>query len=464
MSVSEDRQLALDILRALRRGRYIDEALAAAFSEKPSCAGRRSWVQELTYGTMRLRGRLDYLLNGLIRRGNDSVPPEVLDIMRLGAYQLLEMDSVPDYAAVSQAVEQARDRAGAGAGRLANGVLRSLQRQKDSLSFPSFQQDPVAHLTGWGSHPLWLVERWIARYGKDGANALVEANNTRPQLFFRPVGYAGDDVLRCLNDNGIAAEAVSMSPDVVRLLEPSSLFQAMEKVPGIVQDPAAALVSRYAAPEPGACVVDLCAAPGGKAIALAEALACGPKNGPKNGFSGRSMGTGSVASGSGCNGWVLATDISYRRLGVLLENVGRFPSLPLSVAVADGRQPPIRTADLVLLDVPCTGTGTLRRHPDGKWRLKPEDLVTLTALQRDLLDGAAGIVAPGGLLVYATCSLEPEENELQVDGFLARNPDFEREAAEVVQPELLDECGHLVLLPQRTGFDGAFAARLRRCS
>jgi 16S rRNA (cytosine967-C5)-methyltransferase len=208
-------------------------------------------------------------------------------------------------------------------------------------------------------------------------------------------------------------------------------------IPAVVQDPAAGLVTRYADVPKGALVADLCAAPGGKALELAERAR-----------------------------YVMAADVSFGRMARVRENAERIGGLPLGLVVADARWPAIGEADVVLIDVPCTGTGTLRRHPDGKWRLTPADLPALVELQREILEAAARCVRPGGLLIYSTCSLEPEENEDQVNAFLERHREFEPAPppAGTVAAELLDEVGRLVVLPQATGTDGAFAARLRRGS
>jgi 16S rRNA (cytosine967-C5)-methyltransferase len=201
-----------------------------------------------------------------------------------------------------------------------------------------------------------------------------------------------------------------------------------------VQDPAAALVVRYAAVPAEARVLDLCSAPGGKAVGVA---------------------------GSGA--FVVAADLSARRLARLRQNVARI-GLEASVApvVADARIPPFAAADFVLLDAPCTGTGTIRRHPDGRWRIGPAELADLVELQREILDAAAPLVRPGGILLYSTCSLEREENDEQVSGFLARHSDFVRAPIADMDPSVLDEQGQLLVLPQRQGVDGAFASRLRR--
>lgn len=427
------RWAALDVLRATRRGELADRALARALERVPH--RERPWIQELVYGTFRLRGRIDYLLDRLVRRGIASLDADILDVLRLGAYQLLEMDSVPVYAAVSQAVEMAKAIAGRGAGGLANGVLHSLQRQRDSLRFPDFEDDPVAHLASWGSHPEFLVARWVREFGAQGARALVEANNRRPSLYLRPIGLSPEDATRRLEEVGIASEPVPFAPDALHVPPPAGVREALDAVPAVVQDPAAGLVVRYAAVPNGVVVADLCAAPGGKTLGLAERA-----------------------------GYVAAADVSGDRLARVEENARRIGVSNVGFVVSDARWPALAGADVVLVDVPCTGTGTFRRHPDGKWRIGPTDLAALVELQREILDAAAEVVRPGGLLVYSTCSLEREENQDQVDAFLARHPGFivEPPDAGTVDARLLDEVGRLVVLPQEWGVDGAFAARMRR--
>lgn len=426
------RQAALEALARVREGELGDRALDAATAGMDP--RDRAWTQELVYGTLRLRGRIDHVLNQFARDGVGSLHPEVLDVLRLGAYQLLEMGSVPPYAAVSQSVELVRLAGVPRAAGLVNGILQNMQR-RPQFSFPDFDHDPVAHLEAWGSHPRWLVQRWIARWGRDGARALVEANNLRPELYIRPLGISLDDTRARLGEAEIASETVDFAPDSLRVLPPATAAQALAAVPAVVQDPAAALVVRYAAVPAGATVIDLAAAPGGKALGLAE-------------------GAGRVA----------AADLSARRMRRVAQNAERVGWADrVGAVVADGRRPPFRPADAVLLDAPCTGTGTFRRHPDGRWRVTEDDMASLARLQDALLDAAADCVRPGGLLVYSTCSLEHEENELRVETFLAGRPGWRLEPpAGVLNPALLEGAGYLCVLPQRQGVDGAFAARLRR--
>lgn len=430
------RTAALVTLRAVRGGALADRALDAA--SRALDARDRAWTHELVYGTFRLRGRLDHHLAHHSSRSLQALDADTLDILRLGAYQLLQMDGVPVYAAVSESVELAKRFSRRSTG-FVNAVLQSLRRAPAASTFPTFEADPVAHLSTWGSHPRWLVERWVARYGPDAARRLTEVNNARPELYLRALGADVSGVAAALGSRGVVTEPFPLLPRALRVIE-GTAAAALDAAPVIVQDPAAGLVVSFAGEVP-ARVVDLASAPGGKTIGLA----CDAPD------AGR---------------LVAAADVSPQRLTRLRQNVARLGSLATGIApvVADGRAPPFRPAGLVLLDAPCTGTGTFRRHPDGRWRVQPGHIAALAELQAELLDAAAQIVKPGGLLVYATCSLEREENEAQVEAFLERNSVFGIERGGAVDAAVIDERGMLRVLPHEHGVDGAFAARLRRRS
>lgn len=432
--VTPERAAALSLLQAVERGRRLDVAWEEAAPEMDP--EHRGWVQEAVFGTVRLRGRLDHLLDLHVDRGLQSVAPPLLPLLRLGAYQLLYMDGVPDYAAVSQAVGQARQLVGAGVAGLVNGVLRSLARSGGGPErFPSLEVDPVGHLSTWGSHPAWLVRRWLARYGVDSTHQLVEANNRVPRLYFRPLFDPLEEAARCLSEVAIPSESGPQGSGCLRLASGASPAEALERVPGIIQDPAAGWVVACCGRVGGLRIADLCAAPGGKSLALAAR-----------------------------GGEVVAADRSVRRLRRVVEGAERL-GLRVSVVVADGTAPPLRSvADVVLVDAPCSGTGTLRRHPDARWRLSESDLDGLIATQDRILAGAAGLVRPGGLLVYSTCTLEPEENDQRVQAFLRRHGQFmlEDEWLDGEVPERVRDGPFLRVLPQKSGTDGSFAARLRR--
>lgn len=342
------------------------------------------------------------------------------------------MDGVPAYAAVSEAVAEARRREGRGAAGLVNAVLRAVaDAGEDPALFPDPADASAEWLATWGSHPRWLVERWLGRWPADQVERLVEANNRVPPLTVVPLRLSPGAAVRRLAAEGVRARAIEGTDAVeVQGADPGTVLRAIDAV---VQDPGASLVVRYADVPPGLLVADLCAAPGGKALTLAAG--------------GRP---------------VLACDRSVRRLRLVVDNAKR-TGVGVWPVAALAERPPVAEAPVVLVDVPCTGTGTLRRHPDARWRLGPEDVRALAAVQAGILRGAADVVSSGGLLVYSTCTLEPEENGELVDAFLEERSDFRPERSEAaVDRNVVDARGRLEVLPWRTGFDGAFAVRLRR--
>lgn len=431
--ITEGRVVAASILRAVSRGRRLDLAFDEAAPSLP--LRDRRWVQVATYGTVRLRGRLDHLLHMHLNKGLQSISPFFLDLLRLGAYQLLYMDGVPAYAAISQTVDQVRELAGAGGSKLANGVLRSLEREGcGPQRFPTFQGDPESYLSTWGSHPLWMVQRWLRYWDPEEVLQLVEWNNSPAPLHFRPLGTTPDEARVVLEQHGFVTHGMGAGVPCLRLADGTNPAEILDTLPGIVQDPGAALVTVYGDACGTGPVGDLCAAPGGKTLAMAS-----------EGVS------------------VLAADRSLTRLRLLRENLGRVGGR-VELVASLAQAPPFRELPSVVLDVPCSGTGTLRRHPDSRWRLTVETVERLVGVQRDILTAASRLVSEGGVLVYSTCSLEPEENESQIEEFLSGNPEFSLENSGRAPRKYTNERGFLSVTPQSSGFDGAFAARMVRGS
>ncbi len=431
----QSRALAASVLAGVEAGRRLDVAWEAAGA---SASRHRAWVRTLVYGVVRLRGRLDYVLGQVSGRDPEGLDPPVRLALRTGAYEILEMKSVPAYAAVSEAVKAVKAGRGRPAAGLVNAVLRKLAAAVPGrISFPRPEADLEGWLATWGSHPRWLVRRWIRHFGPKAARELVEANNEEPATYLRPVAGSGAEAVQRLAQAGIAAVAAGPGASV-RIEAGTDPAAALAVVPSVVQDPAASRVVEYAAPEPGALVADLCAAPGGKALAL-----------------------------SGAAGAVVAADVSPRRLALVAEGAERLRRTGRGAKVwpvaADARFPAVQGAAMVLLDAPCSATGVIRRRPDVRWRLAEDGLRRLVRTQRALLEGAAAAVPSGGLLVYATCALEPEENRGQVEDFLSRHPEFRLEPGPA-PARLLDAAGCLAALPAREpgGQDGAFAARMRK--
>ncbi len=431
--VTAARAVAAEICVDLRRGEFLDQSFERRIV--PLDARDRRWTRELVYGMLRHRATIDAILSERVRGGLVRLDPDVIDLLRLGVYQLLYMGSVPAYAAIAQTVELAKRRHGLGASKLVNAVLRRTDRERENL--PGAQPtDALDALALRYSHPRWLVARWVDRFGEQDTERLLTLNNAEAPIVIRPYGIVREQLEATMEAAGVHVAEAPHVRDSIAISGGTTFTElgAFKKGLFFVQDPAATLVTTYAAIPTGATVADLCAAPGGKALELS-----------------RTAGT------------VVGSDKSFGRLQRLLANQKRLESPNILPFVGDARQPAIKPVDVVLIDVPCTGTGTFRRHPDARWRIKISDFAVMSQLQRSIMRAAAEVVKPAGLLIYSTCSLEPEENEAQIDWFLSENLNFVLEAPPegTVVPELLDN-GRLRVLPQRHGTDGAFAARLRR--
>jgi len=386
----------------------------------------RRLAYELSAGVLRQQRELDNALD--LERADRRVH----DVLRLGAYQLRFLSRVPAHAAVSTSVELARDTAGEGSTGYVNQALRKLagagSRERGAAQ----------------THPDWLVARWTERFGSEQTDALIAWNDQRPPLIVQPARWSLEQVELAFAEARVEAKRAPLGAGLELVPAPRSRLPAAKDLPGftegafIVQDPAHALVARYAAIQPGQLVYDACAAPGGKAVIL-ETLGAR----------------------------VVAGDARSERLGRLRDTTRR-AGVAIRCLAADLETAPIRpgSVDAVLVDAPCSATGTMRRHPDARWRLYPAVFARSAQRQARLLEAAAPLVRPGGLLIYATCSLEPEENEQVVERFLNQHPDFARapRGQATIPAELLTAAGDFQSLPQRHGIGGAYAARLVRAS
>jgi 16S rRNA (cytosine967-C5)-methyltransferase len=412
----------------VRRGVPFDLALERGLRALPDID--RRLAHELSAGVLRQEAELDRVLSPLIPRGMGTVDARIRDVLRLGAYQLRHLERVPPHAAVTTAVDLARETAGERVTGFVNAVLRRLPREGEPAATTVRRPDPERLAAKW-SHPEWLVARWLARFGHDDTERLLSWNNQHPPLVVQPARLSSEELQEKFTAAGVRYFPAPFDAGLV--VEESK----PDRLPGyadgwfLVQDPSQALVARFAGVPPGAVVLDACAAPGGKTLGLSATARL-----------------------------VIAADLARRRLPRLRENVARAGRENIRVLLADAADPPIRPVDFVLLDAPCLGTGTFARHPDARLRVQPEALDRLAQEQAMLLDALATRVRPGGVLCYATCSLEPEENAGQIAAFLSRNPAFRRESISGDFP--LSDAGDLEALPHRDGMDGAYAARLVR--
>jgi 16S rRNA (cytosine967-C5)-methyltransferase len=392
----------------------------------------RRLAHELAAGVLRRRGDLDTALSPYAEHGWESVKPQLRDILRLGAYQLLELDKVPAHAAVNTSTELAKKVVGERAAKFVNAMLRKVADR----GAPSGSEAGSRR-----SHPSWLVLRWDARFGVEGTKELLLWNDTPPPLVVQPARWTIEQLEEAFRAEKLHVRRAPWDAGLVVEGRTPTALPGYTDGAFVVQDPAQSIVARFAAVPEGAVVYDAAAAPGGKTIAL-----------------GRS-GAGAQGRRSGI---IVAGDRNVSRVRRLKQNLARAGSGREFPIAADAAAPPLRPCDVVLLDAPCLGTGTFARHPDARWKVSVRGLEVIVQKQRELLEGAATVVKPGGLLVYATCSIEPEENELQVNSFLAAHPEFSREPSPAADPAWLSAAGDLTLLPHVHGTDGAYAARLRR--
>jgi 16S rRNA (cytosine967-C5)-methyltransferase len=412
------RRAALRILESCRRGQLFEHALndvAPGLEERD-----RRLAHELAAGVLRRQAALDRVLAPLVSHDWNKVPEPLRDILRLGAYQLESLARVPPHAAVATSVSLARAASGERSAGFVNAILRKVAARQ-----PTVDRDTA-------THPPWLLKRWLAHFGPENTAGLVHWNDTRPRLAVQSARESLETLVESWRAAGITAEPAPWGAGYYVDARRPDQLEGFDRGAFLVQDPAQAIVARFAYSGPGT-IYDACAAPGGKTLGLSHQGA-----------------------------HVVAADRNRLRLGRVRENLARVGSGREFPLVADALAAPIRSVDSVLLDAPCLGTGTFSRHPDARWRVTRDALATLVENQRAMLEALAPLVRPGGMLIYATCSLEPEENECQVEAFLTSHPEFHRETSQAVPAELLSPRGDLTILPFRDQMDGAYSARLRR--
>ena len=402
-----------------------------------TCSARdRAFVKNLVTGTLRMRGLIDYYLDHFLKTGTGSLPGRVRDILRLAVFQFKFCDRIPDYAVVNESVELVRPLFNGKYVALVNAVLRGLLRDGEKIALPAEDDNPAFSLAVKHSHPQWLVRRYLKRFGFDSTEALLKANNEQAPLMVR--ARSGESA-RAFRAAGVKTTKGAYAPEalVVDAPVPPSRLPGYERGLFYVQDEAQMLVGLLAAPQPGSTVADFCSAPGGKVTHLAELV--------------------------GPDALVVAADVDSKRLEILRENLERLELTNVHLVAGDARRPALNQVDMVLCDVPCSGTGVFRRKPELRWRVQPQSLRKFRQLQREIILAAGRCVAGGGVLIYSTCSLEPEENLQVVDWFLAQRNDFEIEPAQkILTPALVSEFGCLETFPHLHGIDGVFAARMRR--
>ncbi|MGH7262582.1 MAG: 16S rRNA (cytosine(967)-C(5))-methyltransferase RsmB [Candidatus Rokuibacteriota bacterium] len=441
-AVSPARVEALRILCRVEEDQaFADLALEAALERAQLPPRDRALTTELVYGTLRWQRRLDWILAPHSRRRIERLDPWVRNLLRLTAYQLQFLDKIPAWAAVNEAVALAKRRAHGEAAPFINAVLRSLSRSGGEL--PALSDDPVEALATRLAFPSWMARRWARRLGLDEAEQLMKALNERPPVTVRAnlLRCSGDALIERLSqEEEVKASPAALAPEGLALESPGPAFRFKTFKEGwfTIQDQGSMLIGHLLAPNPGETVADVCAAPGTKSTHLAALM--------QN------------------SGKVVAMDPHAGRLKLVARSAAR-----LGIRIVECRggsaeilAPKFKGAfNRVLVDAPCSNLGVLRRNPDVKWRRTEAELLRHAERQRAILEGAAAMCQPGGMLVYATCSLEPEENEAVVFPFLETHPEWRLDPPATF-PIPLEPPGVLRCLPHRHGTDGFTAFRLRR--
>jgi 16S rRNA (cytosine967-C5)-methyltransferase len=401
----------------------------------------RALATQLVSGTIKWRLRLDHVVKHFSRKKR-VVSPVILNILRMSIYQLMFLDKVPAYSVTDEAVRIAKAEGDAFQARYVNAILRTYLREAGGVTYPDLERDPEKHISVMYSHPPWLIRRWLGRYGPDDTIALAMANNRVPLTGLRVNTLKSnleevEDLLT--RDGADVVERERLAPQHLYMRGAAAIGSSEAYKRGFfqVQDAASTLIGHLVAPEPGRTVAGLCSAPGGKITHLYEL--------------------------AGGRGRFLASDLVGERLLKVRENAARLGHEGIRIAVADAARPPVRDADAVLLDAPCTGLGVLARKWDLRWTKRERDIERMAAYQKNLLSGAITAVKSGGVLVYSTCSIEPEENERVVEALLAGTGGLDLEDISGFVPAgVVYKGGMMQTLPHVHGVDGLFGARLRK--
>ncbi|GLX68403.1 16S rRNA (cytosine(967)-C(5))-methyltransferase RsmB [Paenibacillus glycanilyticus] len=452
------RELALDTLvKVAETGAYSNLQLNRVLQDAQLQRADAALVTELVYGTIQRQLTLDHWLGKFASKGLRKLEPWVHQLLRMSAYQLLYLDRIPAHAAVNEAVTIAKRRGHQGISGMVNGILRSIDRNRAELTVDAIHdKNPALQIAVRHSYPEWLVERWVQTYGADIAEAICAAGNEPPHASIRvnPLRATKAEALAMLTEQGGEAETSKLAPAGIVVRRGGNLADTAGFREGLwtMQDESSMLVAEVVAPKAGMQVLDCCAAPGGKTTHMAEQM--------------------------GGKGKVYANDLHPHKRQLIVDQAVRLGLQNIEAITEDAGELGNRFApasmDAVLLDAPCSGFGVIRRKPEIKWTKTAGDVGEIAAIQRRLLQAVAGLVKPGGTLVYSTCTIETAENEAQVNAFLQDHPEYELDAAwpeEAIQPLLergvVDEAsfrGMAQILPYHFGSDGFFIARLRKRS
>jgi len=434
------RGIAVKILNRIgRTDAYLDKLLEHELKNTSLSGQDKALLFEIVHGVVRWMGRIDWILTGFYKGQFSKSIANIKNTLRVALYQILFLDKVPDYAAVNEAVEFIKKFQGQKAADLTNAILRNIIRNKENIRFADRNDDEVAYLSAYYSHPSWMVKRWIKLFGVDFTENLLKANLQKPKITLRVnrLVTSVERVKELLNEVELNFTQGTFLKNFIKLSSLTNItdWEYFKKGYFAVQDESTGFACELLEPKAGMRIVDLCAAPGGKTAYISELM--------EN------------------RGELVAIDRFESRLKILRKNLKRMNVKNVRTIAIDALEFKESGFDRVLVDVPCSGLGTLTKKPDIKWKRELLDIRNLTHLQYDLLEKGAEILKTGGILIYSTCTIEPEENFGIISKFLKEHPEFKLVHQHPgFDDSLFDENGCLQTYPNVQNMDGAFVAKL----
>jgi 16S rRNA (cytosine967-C5)-methyltransferase len=434
------RGIAVKILNRIERtDSYLDKLLDVELRSDELNDLDKRFLTELTHGVVRWKTRLDFIIEQFCKNKFAMQDPNIRNAMRVALYQILFLSKIPHAAAVNEAVEFVKKIRGQKAANLVNAVLRNIIRNLNKLPTPDHETDPVQYLSIMYSHPSWMVKRWVDRYGLYETEQLLSANNERPTIVVRAntLKTTADELVKLFEERNIRNTRSKYLENFIKVGHLSGIYNLdlFEKGYFSVQDESSGLVVKLLDPKPWETVIDLCSAPGGKTTFIGELM--------KN------------------QGKIIAVDKYEHRLNLVKQSCERLGVENVEFIPKDALEVDVEPADKVLVDAPCSGLGVIQKKPDIKWQRELSDIRNLAKTQIELLEKASKLVKNGGVIVYSTCTIEPEENIEVVKEFLSRHPEFKIDDARNYLPsDIVNGEGCMETYPHKHDMDGGFAVRL----
>lgn len=434
------RGLAVKILnRVERTDAYLEKLLDNEMRNSELSGQDKALLYEIVHGVIRWMGRLDWVLNGFYKGQFSKAIPNLKNALRVALYQIMFLERIPDHAIVNEAVEFVKKLQGQKPADFTNAVLRNIIRSKNAIRYPDPEEDITGYLSAYYSHPSWMVKRYLQRFGREATEKLLQANNEKPYLTLKinALKTTPEEFKQLLISVNLKFNQGKYLPEFFQLQNLTNITAWDYFTQGYfnVQDESAGLACRLLDAKPGMRILDLCAAPGGKSAYIAGLIHD--------------------------QGEIIALDRYDSRLQIMRKNIERLGIKSIKTIEVNALEYNDALFDRILTDTPCLGSGTLSKKPDIKWKKDLFDLRKISELQYGLLVKASTLLKTGGVLVYSTCSIEPEENFEIVKKFLNNYPQFRlKNSTEVLPKELADEDGCIQTFPHIHHMDGAFAAKL----